>query len=204
MDPGRLWLWGTNLFLIIPCNKSYSTKCWEPQCFKIRSSVSRCQYIGILFGEFVSVQCLFFCSLSFSFASSKSWFIPQELDLNNPKTFRNLSKPMGAQTDDRLIQYKKRFKDWEDPTGESETPVDDLLAVLVMLKLLKHVLVSSQARLQHIIMALITPLQWLWPHIWSEWSHSHRSFSGFRLVLHGLLFSSFVAFFSLLSVLVFV
>ncbi len=146
----------------------------------------------------------FLCSLSFSFASSKSWFIPQELDLNNPKTFRNLSKPMGAQTDDRLIQYKKRFKDWEDPTGESETPVDDLLAVLVMLKLLKHVLVSSQARLQHIIMALITPLQWLWLHIWSEWSHSHRSFSGFRLVLHGLLFSSFVAFFSLLSVLVFV
>lgn len=66
---------------------------------------------------------------------------------------------MGAQTDDRLIQYKKRFKDWEDPTGESETPVDHLLAVLVMLKLLKHVLGSSQARLQHIIMALITPLQ---------------------------------------------
>lgn len=46
---------------------------------------------------------------------------------------------MGAQTDDRLIQYKKRFKDWEDPNGESETPVDDLLAVLVMLKHLKHV-----------------------------------------------------------------
>ncbi len=66
---------------------------------------------------------------------------------------------MGAQTDDRLVQYKKRFKDWEDPTGESETPVDDLLAVLVMLRRLKHVFVSSQARLQHIIMALITPLQ---------------------------------------------
>uniref|UniRef100_A0A672NXI4 WD repeat and FYVE domain containing 3 n=1 Tax=Sinocyclocheilus grahami TaxID=75366 RepID=A0A672NXI4_SINGR len=46
-------------------------------------------------------------------------FDSEELDLNNPKTFRNLSKPMGAQTDDRLIQYKKRFKDWEDPTGET-------------------------------------------------------------------------------------
>ncbi|KAL0979906.1 hypothetical protein UPYG_G00191390 [Umbra pygmaea] len=44
----------------------------------------------------------------------------EELDLNNPRTFRNLAKPMGAQTDDRLTQYKKRFKDWEDPT--SETP----------------------------------------------------------------------------------
>uniref|UniRef100_A0A673WZF5 WD repeat and FYVE domain containing 3 n=1 Tax=Salmo trutta TaxID=8032 RepID=A0A673WZF5_SALTR len=44
----------------------------------------------------------------------------EELDLNNPQTFRNLAKPMGAQTDDRLTQYKKRFKDWEDPT--SETP----------------------------------------------------------------------------------
>uniref|UniRef100_A0A8C4ZMQ7 WD repeat and FYVE domain containing 3 n=1 Tax=Gadus morhua TaxID=8049 RepID=A0A8C4ZMQ7_GADMO len=43
----------------------------------------------------------------------------QELDLNNPATFRNLAKPMGAQTDDRLTQYKKRFKDWEDPNGET-------------------------------------------------------------------------------------
>ncbi|XP_024909182.1 WD repeat and FYVE domain-containing protein 3 isoform X1 [Cynoglossus semilaevis] len=43
----------------------------------------------------------------------------EELDLNNPKTFRNLSKPMGAQTDDRLTQYKKRYKDWEDPNGET-------------------------------------------------------------------------------------
>lgn len=24
---------------------------------------------------------------------------------------------MGAQTDDRLAQYKKRYKDWEDPNG---------------------------------------------------------------------------------------
>ncbi|XP_041084029.1 WD repeat and FYVE domain-containing protein 3 isoform X2 [Polyodon spathula] len=43
----------------------------------------------------------------------------EELDLTNPNTFRNLAKPMGAQTDDRLAQYKKRFKDWEDPTGET-------------------------------------------------------------------------------------
>uniref|UniRef100_H3DD36 WD repeat and FYVE domain containing 3 n=1 Tax=Tetraodon nigroviridis TaxID=99883 RepID=H3DD36_TETNG len=43
----------------------------------------------------------------------------EELDLNNPKTFRNLAKPMGAQTDDRLAQYKKRYKDWEDPNGET-------------------------------------------------------------------------------------
>ncbi|XP_054466267.1 WD repeat and FYVE domain-containing protein 3 [Anoplopoma fimbria] len=46
-------------------------------------------------------------------------FDSEELDLNNPKTFRNLAKPMGAQTDDRLTQYKKRYKDWEDPTGET-------------------------------------------------------------------------------------
>ncbi|XP_053559369.1 WD repeat and FYVE domain-containing protein 3 isoform X2 [Bombina bombina] len=43
----------------------------------------------------------------------------EELDLTNPKTFRNLAKPMGAQTDDRLAQYKKRYKDWEDPNGET-------------------------------------------------------------------------------------
>uniref|UniRef100_A0A8C9S430 WD repeat and FYVE domain containing 3 n=1 Tax=Scleropages formosus TaxID=113540 RepID=A0A8C9S430_SCLFO len=43
----------------------------------------------------------------------------EELDLTNPKTFRNLAKPMGAQTEDRLIQYMKRFRDWEDPNGET-------------------------------------------------------------------------------------
>ncbi|XP_006867792.1 PREDICTED: WD repeat and FYVE domain-containing protein 3 isoform X1 [Chrysochloris asiatica] len=43
----------------------------------------------------------------------------EEVDLNNPKTFRNLAKPMGAQTDERLAQYKKRYKDWEDPNGET-------------------------------------------------------------------------------------
>lgn len=26
---------------------------------------------------------------------------------------------MGAQTDDRLAQYKKRYKDWEDPNGKT-------------------------------------------------------------------------------------
>lgn len=45
------------------------------------------------------------------------WFF-KELDLTNPKTFRNLAKPMGAQTEDRLAQYKKRYKDWEDPNGK--------------------------------------------------------------------------------------
>ncbi|KAL1791400.1 WD repeat and FYVE domain-containing protein 3 isoform X1 [Sigmodon hispidus] len=43
----------------------------------------------------------------------------EEVDLTNPKTFRNLAKPMGAQTDERLAQYKKRYKDWEDPSGET-------------------------------------------------------------------------------------
>ncbi|XP_072479062.1 WD repeat and FYVE domain-containing protein 3 isoform X2 [Notamacropus eugenii] len=43
----------------------------------------------------------------------------QEVDLTNPKTFRNLAKPMGAQTDERLTQYKKRYRDWEDPNGET-------------------------------------------------------------------------------------
>lgn len=50
-------------------------------------------------------------------------FVLQELDLNNPKTFRNLAKPMGAQTDDRLTQYKKRYKDWEDPNGKTRLPL---------------------------------------------------------------------------------
>ena len=43
----------------------------------------------------------------------------QELDLSDAATFRDLSKPMGAQTPDRLKQFKKRYTDWDDPTGKA-------------------------------------------------------------------------------------
>uniref|UniRef100_A0A1A9X279 WD repeat and FYVE domain-containing protein 3 n=1 Tax=Glossina brevipalpis TaxID=37001 RepID=A0A1A9X279_9MUSC len=43
----------------------------------------------------------------------------EELDLTNPKTFRDFSKPMGAQSDERLEQFQKRFKEWDDPHGET-------------------------------------------------------------------------------------
>ncbi|XP_078381850.1 WD repeat and FYVE domain-containing protein 3-like isoform X3 [Oculina patagonica] len=42
----------------------------------------------------------------------------EELDLTNPKTFRVFSKPMGAQSKDRLMQFQKKYREWEDPTGE--------------------------------------------------------------------------------------
>ena len=44
----------------------------------------------------------------------------QDLDLNNEKTFRDLSKPMGAQTEYRLRQFQERFRSWEDP--QNKTP----------------------------------------------------------------------------------
>ncbi|XP_061175428.1 WD repeat and FYVE domain-containing protein 3-like isoform X2 [Saccostrea echinata] len=43
----------------------------------------------------------------------------EELDLYDEKTFRDLSKPMGAQTPGRLQQFKKRYQDWDDPQGET-------------------------------------------------------------------------------------
>ncbi|KAL3875787.1 hypothetical protein ACJMK2_033704 [Sinanodonta woodiana] len=43
----------------------------------------------------------------------------EDLDLNNAGTFRDLSCPMGAQTPERLKQFKKRFQDWDDPQGET-------------------------------------------------------------------------------------
>ncbi|RWS31727.1 WD repeat and FYVE domain-containing protein 3-like protein, partial [Leptotrombidium deliense] len=46
-------------------------------------------------------------------------YTSSELDLSNPLTFRDLSRPMGAQTFDRLDQFKKRFKEWDDPHGET-------------------------------------------------------------------------------------
>jgi len=42
-----------------------------------------------------------------------------ELDFTNPATFRDLSKPMGAQTSERLKQFEKRYLEWEDPTQET-------------------------------------------------------------------------------------
>lgn len=36
----------------------------------------------------------------------------EELDLSNPKTFRNFARPMGAQSPERLEQFQKRFKEW--------------------------------------------------------------------------------------------
>ncbi|KAL1508880.1 hypothetical protein ABEB36_003702 [Hypothenemus hampei] len=43
----------------------------------------------------------------------------EELDLNNPLSFRDFTKPMGAQSPERLEQFKKRFKEWDDPHGET-------------------------------------------------------------------------------------
>ncbi|VDD74216.1 unnamed protein product [Mesocestoides corti] len=42
-----------------------------------------------------------------------------ELDLTRPSTFRDFTKPMGAQTPGRLAQFQRRFKEWDDPTGET-------------------------------------------------------------------------------------
>lgn len=41
------------------------------------------------------------------------------LDLSAASTFRDLSKPMGAQTPDRLKQFQKRYQEWDDPSGET-------------------------------------------------------------------------------------
>lgn len=63
----------------------------------------------------------------------------EELDLTDSLTFRDFSKPMGAQSPERLLQFKKRYrkqryiyerhilkiiffcryKEWDDPHGET-------------------------------------------------------------------------------------
>ncbi|XP_065091196.1 WD repeat and FYVE domain-containing protein 3-like [Ochlerotatus camptorhynchus] len=43
----------------------------------------------------------------------------ERLDMTNPKSFRDFSKPMGAQSKSRLEQFEKRFKEWDDPHGET-------------------------------------------------------------------------------------
>ncbi|XP_063865461.1 WD repeat and FYVE domain-containing protein 3-like isoform X1 [Scylla paramamosain] len=46
-------------------------------------------------------------------------YASEELDLASPATFRDLSKPMGAQTPERLEQFAKRYREWDDPSGET-------------------------------------------------------------------------------------
>lgn len=41
------------------------------------------------------------------------------IDLNDITSFRDLSKPMGAQSSGRLGQFVKRYKEWDDPHGET-------------------------------------------------------------------------------------
>lgn len=41
------------------------------------------------------------------------------LDLTNPNSFRDLTRPMGAQSAERLEQFMKRYREWDDPTGET-------------------------------------------------------------------------------------
>ncbi|XP_041362357.1 WD repeat and FYVE domain-containing protein 3-like isoform X2 [Gigantopelta aegis] len=43
----------------------------------------------------------------------------EDLDLSNPATFRDLSRPMGGQSPDRLKQFEKRYNEWDDPQGET-------------------------------------------------------------------------------------
>jgi len=60
--------------------------------------------------------------------------------LYSTSTFRDLSRPMGAQTPDRLKQFEKRYSDWDDPTGESPTAVFvDMFVSVVRLRLVSWV-----------------------------------------------------------------
>ena len=40
------------------------------------------------------------------------------LDLGNEQIFRDLSKPMGAQTELRAAEFRERYEIYEDPSGE--------------------------------------------------------------------------------------
>ncbi|KAF9918002.1 hypothetical protein BX616_010643, partial [Lobosporangium transversale] len=47
-------------------------------------------------------------------------YTSEELDLTNPKTFRDLSRPMGAQTPDREKEFNDRYHTWDG--GDDHTP----------------------------------------------------------------------------------
>ncbi len=45
-----------------------------------------------------------------------------DLDLSNPTTFRDLSKPMGGQDPGRAAEYRRRYDEWLEPDPEHPTP----------------------------------------------------------------------------------
>ena len=47
------------------------------------------------------------------------------LDLANPATFRDLTKPMGAQTEGRLSGFLERYQHLEDPGPTGKMSVTD-------------------------------------------------------------------------------
>ncbi|KAI9028612.1 hypothetical protein DFJ74DRAFT_495541 [Hyaloraphidium curvatum] len=44
-------------------------------------------------------------------------YASESLDLSLRSSFRDLSKPMGAQTEERAAEFEDRFRSWEDPDG---------------------------------------------------------------------------------------
>ncbi|KAK6542611.1 hypothetical protein TWF694_006555 [Orbilia ellipsospora] len=48
-------------------------------------------------------------------------YTSEELDLTNPKTFRDFSKPMGAQTPERSREFQERYRAFQD-LGDSRAP----------------------------------------------------------------------------------
>lgn len=47
-------------------------------------------------------------------------YTSETLDLSDPSIYRDLTKPMGAQTPKRAEGFQFRFENWEDPTGEGQ------------------------------------------------------------------------------------
>lgn len=45
-------------------------------------------------------------------------YTSDSIDLQNAEVYRDLSRPMGAQTEKRSREYISRFESWEDPSGE--------------------------------------------------------------------------------------
>lgn len=42
-------------------------------------------------------------------------YLSQEIDLNDPKSYRDLTKPIGALNEDRLNQLKERCEEMDEP-----------------------------------------------------------------------------------------
>lgn len=91
---------------------------------------------------------------------------------------------MGAQTEERLAQYKKRYKDWEDPNGKEVVLPKSVVLIVLIVKTLEHSLQISIAISQATFSASAILRSACKKHKRDQWwYHTRKNVDYYRLII---------------------